>query len=61
MGCGRGSSLPYISCSSIGSISSSSPSESSESDDVRGENGSGRYADGGTVLAKSPLGVFEDG
>ncbi len=34
--------LPYISCSSIGSTPSSSSSETSESDDVEGENGSGR-------------------
>ena len=50
---------PYISCSSIGSTSSSSSPESSESDDAEGENGSGRCADVGTMLANSPLGILD--
>ena len=51
--------LPYISCSSIGSTLSSSPLDSSESEEG-GKNGSGRYADEGTVVAKRLLGVFDD-
>ena len=54
----EGTSSPYISCSSIGSISLSSSSERSESKEC-GENGSGKYADAGTVLANRPLGVFD--
>lgn len=55
----RGNALPYISCSSIGSISPSSSSEKSESDDEEGKNGSGRYADAGIVLANRPCGILE--
>lgn len=54
--------VPYISCSSIGSIVAlSSSSDSSESEEEEGENGSGRYADGGTELEKRPLGALDDG
>ena len=50
---------PYISCSSIGSKSSSSSPDSSESEEG-GENGSGRKAEGGTILAKRPFRIFDD-
>lgn len=53
--------IPYISCSSIGSISPLSSSDSSESEEEEGENGSGRCADGGTVLKNRPLGWLDDG
>ena len=51
--------LPYISCSSIGSTLLSSSFDSSESEEG-GKNGSGRCAEAGTMLAKRPLGVFDD-
>ena len=53
--------LPYISCSSIGSTPPSSSSERSESEDEEGRNGSGRYADAGTVLESRPFGMCDRG